>query len=58
MEQIKNSNELTQEIEKTQKIMRDYCNHSRFFKLPKTQELRKVDKILEDVKNVYKRLEK
>jgi len=44
------SNELTQEIEKTQKIIRDYCNHSRFFKIPETKFLREVDKLLETTK--------
>lgn len=41
------------EIEKTQRIIRDYCNNSRFFKLPKTDELRKVDKLLEEAKLTY-----
>jgi len=46
-----NSNELEQEINKTQKIIRDYCSHTRFFKLEKTDELRKVDVILDELKN-------
>jgi hypothetical protein len=43
--------ELEQEIDKTQKIIKDYCNHTRFFKLGKTDELRKVDVILDELKN-------
>lgn len=45
------------EIEKTQKIIRDYCNNSRFFKLPKTNELKKIDNLLEEAKKLYKNME-
>lgn len=44
------------EIEKTQKIIRDYCNNSRFFKLPQTDELRKVDNLLEEAKKLYNKM--